>query len=64
MILSTLVHSFLVLSMIAVVRPDAFGDGNIFYTILTIIAFNSVIEALTAVVIGSPLVFALNNLRV
>ncbi|NMA05755.1 MAG: hypothetical protein GX931_05240 [Acholeplasmataceae bacterium] len=63
MILSTLVHSFLVLSMIAVVRPDAFGDGNIFYTILTIIAFNSVIEALTAVVIGSPIVFALNNLR-
>ena len=62
MILSTLVHSFLVLSMIAVVRPDAFGDGNIFYTILTIIAFNSVIEALTAVVLEVNS-FALNNLR-
>ncbi len=63
MILSTLVHSFLVLTMVAVINPSVYGGGNIFYTILTIIAFNSVVEALAAVVIGSPIVFALNNLR-
>ncbi|MGI6359866.1 MAG: hypothetical protein ACOX02_02330 [Acholeplasmatales bacterium] len=63
MILSTLIHSFLVLTMVAIVKPAVYGDGDIFYTILTIIGFNSVVEALAAVLIGSPIVFALNNLR-
>ncbi len=63
MIVSTLIHTFLVLTMVAIVNPAVYGGGDIFYTILTIIGFNSVVEALAAVLIGSPIVFALNNLR-
>ncbi|MFA5719840.1 MAG: hypothetical protein WC939_02125 [Acholeplasmataceae bacterium] len=63
MLSATLVHSFLVLTMIAIVKPQAFGDGDIFYIILTTITTNSIIEALVAVLVGSPIVFALYSLR-
>ncbi len=63
MIISTLIHSFLVLTLVAIIKPAVYGGGDIFYTILTIVGYNSVVEALAAVIIGSPIVFALNNLR-
>lgn len=63
MMAATLIHSFLVLWMIALIKPAAYGGGDIFYIILTTMATNSIVEALAAVVIGSPIVIALHNLR-
>lgn len=63
MMASTLVHGFLVLTMMALIKPAAFGELNIFYFILTTIATNSIVEAVAAVLVGSPIVFALHSLK-
>lgn len=62
-ITASIVHSLLVLSMIALVKPSAYEGADIFGIILTILSTNALFEALMAVLIGSPIVVALYNLR-
>ena len=60
MIISTLIHSFLVLTLVAIIKPAVYGGGDIFYTILTIVGYNSVVEALAAVTVPSLVNTAFN----
>lgn len=63
-IISTIIHSIVVLSAIALLKPDAFGESSdIFGIILTSISFNGVIEALFSAIIGTPIVIALHQLE-
>ena len=63
-ILGTLSHTILVLSAIAIVKPVLFGDGAAIFTIIySIAAVNGLIEALIAVLIGTPVIIALQQLQ-
>lgn len=63
-IISTFIHSLIVLGTIALLKPDAFGENaNIFGLILTSLSFNGVIEALFSALIGTPIVVALYQLE-
>lgn len=59
--LSTVVHTILVLTALALVMPEMYGGGNIFLTILNIVAVNGALEAVLAALVGTPLVIALKN---
>lgn len=62
-IISTLAHTILVLGTLALTKPVVFGENaDIFGIILTILGTNGVIEAATAVLVGTPIVLALKNL--
>ncbi len=65
-ILSTLVHTVLVLGTVALFRPglfyDTFGTSQSVVTILySIAAANGLIEALVATIIGVPIIIGLKN---
>lgn len=62
-ITASLVHSLLVLSLIALIKPIAFGSDDILGFILSMMSSYSLFEALIAVLIGSPIVVALYNLK-
>ncbi len=62
-IISTIIHSVLVLSMVAVVDIAAYEGADVLGIILVVLSTNSLFEALIAVLIGSPIVVALYNLR-
>lgn len=63
-IISTFVHSILVLTFVALLKPDIFGDSeNLFGLILATLSFNGVIESLVAALIGTPIVVALSQLE-
>ena len=62
-IVSTLFHSALVLLAIAIFKPLAFGTEDVFGVIITVLTTNSLVEALAAFLIGSPIVVALTNLK-
>lgn len=62
-ILSTLLHTLLVLTMVAIFKPVAYGENaDIMGIILMILGANGMIEPLAAILIGTPIVFALMNL--
>lgn len=61
-ITSSIVHSLLVLSMVALFKPSAYDGADIFGVILAVLSTNALFEALIAVLIGSPIVVALYNL--
>ena len=62
-ILSAIVHTILVISAIAIINPSAFVETfnipDIMLIILSIAAFNGVIEAFVAALIGTPIATAL-----
>ncbi len=61
-IIATLIHSALVLTFVAVIKPLAFQtDENLFAVILTVLSTNSLVETLVGVLIGTPIVMALYN---
>ncbi len=61
-IVSSLIHSLLVLTLIALFKPTAYGDNpDLFGLILAIFSSNSLVEALAAILIGTPIVVALHN---
>jgi len=63
-ILGTLAHTVLVLSAIAIIRPVLFGEGAAIFTIIySIAAANGLIEALIAVLIGTPIILALQQIQ-
>ena len=62
-IVSTLIHTVLVLGTLGLMKPAAFGDNaDIFGIILSVLGTNGVIEAAAGVLIGTPIVVALKNL--
>ncbi len=63
-ILGTLAHTVLVLSAIAIVKPILFGEGAAIFTIIySIAAANGLIEALIAVLVGTPIIIALQQIQ-
>lgn len=62
-IASSLIHSILVLSLVALIKPLAYEGSDILGVILTVLSTNALIEALAAVLIGSPIVVAIYNLK-
>jgi uncharacterized membrane protein len=63
-ILGTLSHTILVLTAIAVVKPSLYGAGaDILGIIYSIAVTNGLIEALVAVLVGTPIIIALNQLQ-
>jgi len=62
-ITASLVHSFIVLTLVGLIKPTALGGGDVFGTILTLMSSFSLFEALIAVLIGSPIVVALYNIK-
>lgn len=66
-IISTIIHTILVLSALIIFKPALFGDALGFQSALTIIytiaAANGLIEALVAVFVGTPIILAIENLK-
>ena len=67
-ILSTVVHTVLVLSALVIFKPALFGEaaGNVtsvLTIIYTIAAANGLIEALVAVFVGTPIVLAIQQVQ-
>lgn len=63
-ITASLVHSMIVLTLVALMKPLAYGEGtDILGVILTVMSTNALFEALIAVLIGSPIVVALFSFR-
>lgn len=62
-ITSSLVHSLLVLISVALIRPLAYEGADILGVILSVMSANALFEALLAVLVGSPIVVALFNVR-
>ncbi len=62
-IISTLIHTLLVLTMIQLFKPEAFGDHEGFFAlIIAVTSINGAIEALLAIIVGTPIVIALYSL--
>lgn len=62
-IISTLVHSILVLGAVALIDVAAYEGADVLGVILIILSTNSLVEALVAVLIGSPVVVALHSYK-
>lgn len=62
-ITASLVHSFIVLTLIALIKPIAYGSDDVLGGVLSLLSSFSLFEALVAVLIGSPIVVALYNLK-
>lgn len=66
-IISTVVHTILVLSALVIFAPqniiDLFGTTDLFGVVYTIAVTNGLVEALAAAVIGTPIVLALQIIK-
>lgn len=63
LILSTFAHSILVLITVALLKPSAYESTNVFGTILLILSTNSFTEALLAMLIATPIIYALITVK-
>lgn len=66
-IISTVVHTILVLTALVIFVPqqiiDLFGSSDLFGIVYTVAVTNGLVEALAAAVIGTPIVIALQTLK-
>ncbi len=67
MIISTVIHTILVLSALVIFVPqtmiDLFGTNDLLGIIYTIAVTNGLVEALAAAIIGTPIVIALSMVK-
>ena len=62
-ITSTLLHTLLVLVFVAIAKVEAYDGGNVLEIILVILGTNGILEAMVALLIGTPIVIALDHLK-
>ncbi len=62
LIVSTFVHTLLVLTFVALIRVDAYEGANVLEVILIVLGTNGILEAMIALLIGTPIVISLHHL--
>ena len=61
-IVATFIHTILVLIFVALIRVEAYEGANVLEMILIVLGTNGIIEALIALLIGTPIVVSLHHL--